>query len=139
MQSEPLTKQLQEVKSSVVHTDTDKSKINHALGICLLTQRTYGKQASDMEKLVAAYIRILSDYTSEQIVSAIKSWLLKSPEFPTPSDIKRVITSDMPVPVEVYIRASGILRKPENYRSWEIETAQKICSKYEKQALGFDI
>jgi hypothetical protein len=117
----------------------DVVTLSKALATCLLSQRTYGKQGSDLKALTEIFLEDLKEYEPEKVMNAITQWRRTEAEFPTPSDIRKIIENNQPVPVEVYIRASGILRKPENYRSWEIETAQKICSKYEKQALGFDI
>lgn len=129
-------------KSMVIKKDFNGSDViilSKSLATCLLSQRTYGKQGSDLTALTEIFLEDLKEFEPEKVMSAITQWRRTEAEFPTPSDIRKIIENNKPVPAEIYIRANSILRKPENYKSWEIEKAQQICSKYEKQHLGESI
>lgn len=77
------------------HFDTQSTKqLASALGACLLVQRTYGKQGNDIDKIAQVFARVLAGYSPEATIAAIKKWLQESPEFPTPSDIIKILKAN---------------------------------------------
>lgn len=91
-----------EALPAIVYSDVDKSNLNHALGACLATQRTYGKQAGDFDKVVSVFIKVLNNYEPQKVITAIKEWILKSPEFPTPADIMGILNPQPKFDYAVY-------------------------------------
>ena len=135
MQLTQLAKQSGEEKSNlVVYTPEQKDTLNHALGACLVTQRTYGKQATDMEKALKVFIRVLSDYEPEKVIQAIKKWLLTSPDFPTPADILNILNPQPKFDYAVYNALNDRLKRGEKLDYSQME----YIKAYEKNALkGF--
>lgn len=68
-----------------------------------MVQRTYGKQGADIDKITKIFLRVLSDYEPSAVIQAIKRWLQESPEFPTPSDIVKMLNPAKKFDKEVYI------------------------------------
>lgn len=72
----------------------DKQKIGAELAACHATQRTYGKQADDLDYLFNIFISDLSLFTAEQIANGLKKWRLREAEFPTVSDIRKTLLAN---------------------------------------------
>lgn len=84
------------VSTKVVYTQENRQAIAASLGACLVVQRTYGKQGSDIGTMTKVFCAALAQYEPQQVMDALKQWLTISPEFPTPADIKQLID---PAPV----------------------------------------
>ncbi len=76
------------------YTPAQKKGLIIELGACQVTQRTYGKQGQDMEAAIRVFTSDLKEFSPEQIMEALARWRLKSPEFPTPYDIKQILAPD---------------------------------------------
>ena len=87
MQQEKPTRQLSEAN----YSPSDQGEIVVQLGACLAVQRTYGKQAADIKAVAKIFMEDLKKYPAGKVVQAIREWRLESPEFPTPSDISKLI------------------------------------------------
>jgi len=61
---------------------------------CFELQRTYGRSVADVQVIAKGFMKILSDYKPDEVVKGIRSWILQSPELPTPSDIVKIIEQD---------------------------------------------
>lgn len=75
-----------------VFTAEHAKSIVTQLGACLVVQRTYGKQGSDLEAMARVFIEDLRAFEPDKVVKALGEWRLKSSEFPTPADIKNLIS-----------------------------------------------
>lgn len=109
----------------IEYSREDKQKITSALGVCLLAQRTYGKQASDIAKMGEIYARVLNEYQPEKVILAIKEWLLQSPEFPTPCDIKNILEPKPQFSKEVYISIEERRKRGEFISDEEVRYQRK--------------
>jgi len=92
--------------TEVVYQPEEVNQLASALGACLLVQRTYGKQGADIDKITKIFLRVLSDYEPKAVIQAIKRWLQESPEFPTPSDIVKMLNPTQKFDKELYIKYS---------------------------------
>lgn len=72
-------------------TIEDKKSLAAGLGACLVVQRTYGKQGSDLQTMVNIFCGALKEYEPEKVIEAVQKWLTESDEFPTPNNIKQLI------------------------------------------------
>lgn len=72
-------------------TKTESLTLISLLAECQLVLKTYGKQSDDLDKTVKIFIKYLADFEPEKVMNAFKSHIRTSPEFPTPSDIIKII------------------------------------------------
>ncbi len=66
-----------------------------------LVLKTYGKQSEDIGLIADVFLDFLSDFEPEKVIDAFKKHIRTSPEFPTPSDIIKIIqnkTKDRDMP-----------------------------------------
>lgn len=112
-----------------------------ALGACALVQRTYGKQGTDFEKQAKVFLRVLQNYEPEAVISAIKNWILKSKDFPTPADIVDVLENKPTMSADIYREACKIVNDQEGKMSdiYDRQKAKKYCQEYESQMIGFKL
>ena len=110
----------------------DILKLSKALAACQLVQRTYGKQASDLDKVAEIFARVLADYEPSAVIAAIKRWLQESPEFPTPSDIVKMLNPAKKYDKELYIKFSQQYAKGE---ITEFSKGYEYMKAYEKQQM----
>jgi hypothetical protein len=68
-----------------------------------MVQRTYGKQAENMDMVTKIFTRVLDRYEPELVIQAVKQWIMDSPEFPTPSDIKQILSPTKTYDKTIYI------------------------------------
>jgi hypothetical protein len=54
--------------------------------ICV-TQKTYGKEPDDLKVMVEVFAWALSEYRLDAVVCAIKKYISKNADIPTPSDL----------------------------------------------------
>ena len=96
------------------YSPTEKGDIIAQLGACLAVQRTYGKQAADIQVVAKIFIDDLKDFSANEVVEAISKWRKTSPEFPTPADIINLLNPKPTFDKSVYL--SLIKRKGEVHR-----------------------
>lgn len=97
-----------------------KKALVDALAACMAVQRTYGKQAGDLLAISRIFRSVLADFSAEQITEALKSWLLKNRDFPTPHDIYSLLREDKPKNRDVYMRIVTSMRQnAATLRQWE--------------------
>lgn len=65
--------------------------LHEALSKCLMAQRTYGKQVDDLPNIMLVFAECLSQYAQNEIQDAFSVHLRSSPDFPTPSDIIKIL------------------------------------------------
>jgi hypothetical protein len=119
------------VKSNTF-TQIDKEKLSRALGACAAVQRTYGKQVSDLEAVVKVFIKVLDGYEPKEIMQAIKKWLTISPEFPTPSDILKILDPQPIYDKTVYISIKNKLKNGE----FLMQREEDYIRKYESNVIN---
>lgn len=93
-----------ELATASLFAGDDVVKLSKALGACLLVQRTYGKQGSDIEKITNVFLKILSGFEPERVIDAVKEWVETSSEFPTPADILQILNPKPKFEYAVYQR-----------------------------------
>lgn len=65
-------------------------------------------------------MQTLAEHRPEDVVDAIRAWLLKSQNFPTPADIVGILNPDNASNRDVYQRIVSTMRtSPESLRQWE--------------------
>lgn len=116
----------------VTYKPEDVTQLANALGACLLVQRTYGKQGADIDKITKIFLRVLSDYEPSAVIAAIKRWLQESPEFPTPSDIVKMLNPKQNFDKSLYIKFSKQYAKGE---ITEFSQGYDYMKDYEKQQM----
>lgn len=94
-----------------VYTQEHRRLIAGHLGACLAVQRTYGKQGGDLNTMTKIFCAALKHYEPKQVTAALEQWMTKSPEFPTPADIKQMIDPEPVWDGAVYTRLSIKARK----------------------------
>lgn len=72
-----------------------------------MAQRTYGAQGGDIESTVRIFSKCLAGYDPEKVIAAVEKWLLKSPDFPTPADIRQIIDPEPQYIATVYNRLAN--------------------------------
>ena len=130
-----LTQQLPDLKENTElakFNDKDVVSLSKALAACQLVQRTYGKQAGDLDKVAKIFARVLAEYDPQQVIEAIKRWLQESPEFPTPSDIVKMLDPAKKFDKELYIKFSQQYAKGE---ITEFSQGYEYMKEYEKHKL----
>jgi hypothetical protein len=120
-------------KAVFEYSEQNITSIANALGVCLLAQRTYGKQAADIDKLTKIFIKVLNDFEPDRVLSAIKQWLLKSPEFPTPADIKNILRPTPKLDKAVYV---SIKKKIADGSVFVADAEYTYLKFYENSILG---
>ena len=120
------------------YTIAEKESLTKAIGACLAVQRTYGKQAGDTDLVVGIFIRVLNAYSSQDVIQAIKQWILESSEFPTPADIKRILDGKPKMSDAVYRRALKVSQDHEGKfsDSFDRKKALEYVKFYEKEISG---
>lgn len=113
-------------------TQVDKDNLNKALGACAVVQRTYGKQVADLKQVVKIFIKVLDGFEPEQVVQAIKQWLMQSPEFPTPSDILKILKPQPIYDKNVYM---NLKNKIKNFEFISI-TEKEYIESYERYVVN---
>ena len=73
-----------------------------ALASCQIVQRTYGKQAENLDKVTNIFLAVLNQYEPEKVIKAVKEWIKSSSEFPTPADIESILNSKPKFDYAVY-------------------------------------
>lgn len=127
-----LLKKSEPEKSEVVpYTADDKEQLNHALGACLAVQRTYGKQAGDFEKVVQVFIKLMQGHEPMKVIAAIREWVMKSPEFPTPADILGILSPQPKFDYAMYSSFNEKLKRGEQLGYMQLE----YINAYEKNAM----
>lgn len=102
------------------YSPTEKGDIIAQLGACLAVQRTYGKQAADIQVVAKIFIDDLKDYSANEVVNAISKWRKSSPEFPTPADIIKLLDPAPKFDKSVYISLNKRRGDFTQY-SWEYD------------------
>jgi hypothetical protein len=115
------------------YSEKEVTSIANALGVCLLAQRTYGKQAADIDRLTKIFIRVLNEFPPEAILAAIKKWLITSPEFPTPADIKNILCPSPKLDKAVYV---SIKKKVADGSVFVADAEYSYLKFYENSILG---
>lgn len=69
----------------------ETKKLYKLLSCCFVVQRTYGKQAFDLVKTTEIFASLLKGYDFNLIISSFENWLKESQDFPTPSDIIKMV------------------------------------------------
>ncbi len=105
--------------------------LTKALGACQLAQRTYGKQADNLDKVADIFVRLLKNHEPQKVIEAIKQWLLTEQNFPTPADIENILNPKPKFDFAVYNRIQNKL-KIGDYVS---EKEHKYLKLYEEKAL----
>lgn len=100
LQTQPVSSSLQSIGES--YNQEQKSLVAAQLGACLAVQRTYGKQASDIQVVAKIFLADLSDYPAEKVAGALEKWRKTSPEFPTPADIIAILDNKPKMSADVY-------------------------------------
>lgn len=134
MQESPKNTELETTKFKTTHI----IELSAALGACLLTQRTYGRQGGEIEALTDIFLDDLKNYEPEHVLAAIKKWRLVDPNFPTPADIINLLEKKPKLDKALYIRAQKIASDYESKfsKSWQRDGALKYCQFYEKEMTG---
>ena len=107
------------------YTREHKQDIANKLGACLVVQRTYGKQGSDLQTMVNIFCNVLNDCEPEHVIKALDVWLKKYPEFPTPSDLRSLIKPQPSFSKEVYISIEERRRRGELISDEEVRYQKK--------------
>lgn len=100
-----------------------------AMQLCQ-AQKNYGKTESDFKTIVKAYLAILSDFTVEQILDAMRRYMRMQSDIPAPADLARILAPNeqenlSPV---VYAHFRRKVRNGEFLTSEE----RKYCEKFER-------
>ena len=113
----------------------DVLEIGKALGVCVLVQKTYGKQASDLDKIAKIFAHLFD------ILKAIKKWVLTSSDFPTPRDILKILEGKKELDASVYQSAKKIAYDTEGRysKSYDRDEARAYCRYYEQEKIGLKI
>lgn len=94
------------------HSNKERLKdLTKVLGACFESQKTYGQDASKIEKLVKVFDLILEDYDIKVIRDAFVQHLKQAIDFPTPADIINIIDPPVLLDKPTYIAAKGWLAK----------------------------
>lgn len=110
------------------YTTEHRKAIGHHLGACLVVQRTYGKQGGDLQTMVNVFCEVLKDCEPEDVVKAMEVWMRKSPEFPTPADIRQIIKPEPQFSKEVYISIQERRKRGEFITDDEIRYERRYRS-----------
>lgn len=112
------------------YSASDAKNLTNGLAACMAVQRTYGRQAGDLQAIAKIFMSALGQYEPRQVIGAVHDWLLKSPEFPTPHDIAMLLADDKPLNRDVYLRIVASMRRhPETLAQWE----WNYMAKYERE------
>lgn len=78
------------------HSPQDKEALTNAMSRVCALQKQYGKTAAELEVLVEGFSWALEGYSIEEILAALKTYILAHNDIPAPADLMRII--DPPVP-----------------------------------------
>lgn len=82
------------------------------ISACLAVMRTFGMEKEDIETVCNIFIRdLIDDFSPNQIIKAFIKWRKTEQIFPTPSDIRKIITNPFEFDRSVYIRLSEKAKK----------------------------
>lgn len=87
----------QQITASSRFDVADKRNLFNALAACQRVQRTYGKQGENLDKVVETFLAVLKHHEPSEVIEAVRKWIEQDPNFPTPSDIAKILN-----PVKVY-------------------------------------
>lgn len=128
-------------KNQSLFKERDILNLGKALSACSLVQRTYGKQAADIDKVTKVFAKILSQYEPDKVIDAIGSWLTNSTDFPTPADIVRIVAGKQKLDPGIYQRAQRVAAdsKGEFSDAYDRKEAKKYCRYYEREIIGHSL
>lgn len=93
-----MTTSTQAMRRLTPYGEVEVNEIAEALNICAKLQRTYGKQASDTHNIAKLFAHVLEDLDPELVIKAFKVWINRSPEYPTPYDIRKIVEPQKRLP-----------------------------------------
>lgn len=96
-----------------------------------MVQRTYGKQGEDIDKITKIFLKVLDGYEPGEVIDAVRLWIIKSPEFPAPSDILSILRPQQKFDYAVYSALQNAKRSGERLSAAEWEYIRR----YEKNAI----
>ena len=64
-----------------------KDKLDELLGTCLALQKLYGRDVANSDTIIELFQRMMGKYEAGKVIHAFETWMERSQEFPTPSDI----------------------------------------------------
>jgi hypothetical protein len=85
-------------------------------------QRVYGRKPSEIHALVEGFAAFMRLYHPQEVIDAIKKFVMKSPEVPTPSDLVDILGSREED--DFFIKVP-----PEDWKA-AIEDAKVFCEDY---------
>ena len=59
---------------------------------CRAVQKTYGGNVNDIELVIRVFIDDLSQFEPDKIIEALAKWRKEEADFPTPADIKKILS-----------------------------------------------
>lgn len=85
-----------------------------------------------------AFLAVLKHYEPKKVIQAVKEWVVKSPEFPTPSDIVAIVENRPKLDHSIYIQAQKVAGDFQGKfsKSWDRQTAKEYCQYYERETIG---
>ena len=122
-------------------SNKDVVEIGKALGVCVLVQKTYGKQASDLDKIARIFAHLFKNYEINDILKAIKKWVFTSSDFPTPRDILKILEGKRELDANIYQSAKKIAYDTEGRysKSYDRDEARAYCRYYEQEKIGLKL
>lgn len=77
-----------------------QNKLDEMLVACLTLQKLYGRDVANTETVIELFQRMMAKYPAERVIKAFETWIERSQEFPTPSDIANLIRRDGKPPLK---------------------------------------
>lgn len=104
-----------------MNCDESKASLAMMIGSLFESQRVFGKEPEQVDALIGVFIMALADYPFPAIDKAMRLWVKRSAEMPTPFDIVNLIERDGKPPLEraVYVSISkkdGVDRTAEEWQ-----------------------
>lgn len=110
------------------YTAEDKKDIITQLSACQAVQRTYGKQAEDIPAVCRIFLADLADFPPAAVVQAIADWRKRHQEFPTPSDIRGILSPEPTFSADLY---RELLRKRKDPGEWLSDDERRYLRRFE--------
>lgn len=115
-------------------TAADKVQLAVVLGQVCSMQKAYGKAPSDLESLVEGYCLLLEGFSMAQIIAALKAYMLRHQDIPSPASIAQIIDPTLaPMDAAVYRAICTKIRGGSEFVT-DDEWAYK--RRYEAKAMG---